>query len=168
MSHLQEKAFLCLPSNQTTSVHMHAHVQHTHQGQERGPAPQQAEPQTAQPGVPMALPWSCVASAAKLACLFPSPDSQSPHPLFKPKLTSPNARGHLDPVREKLKANRAWCGLWSPEYFRSQQQGVHLSRPYSQPGLSLLPPASCTVWGAGLIKEGHMEKVHGETLAVRS
>lgn len=149
---------------------MHAHIQHTHthQGQERGPAPQQAEPQTAQPGVPMALPWSHAASATKASLSFPSPDSQSPTPSSSPNFPALMPGSHLDPFREKLKANRAWCGLWSMEYFRSQQQRVQLSRPYSEPGLSLLPPASRTVWGAGLIKEGHMEKVRGETLAVRS
>lgn len=148
---------------------MHTHVQHTHtkaRNADRHHSRQSRRlPSLECQWLSLGVVWQVL---LKLACLFPSPDSQSPHPLFKPKLTSPNARGHLDPFREKLKANRAWCGLWSPEYFRSQQQRVQLSRPYSQPGLSLLPPSNSNVWGAGLIKEGHMEKVRGETLAVRS
>lgn len=76
--------------------------------------------------------------------------------------------GHLDLSREKLEGNKVWCGLWSLEYFWFQQRRVQRPGPYSQPGAKPTATASCTVWGAGLIKEGHIKKVCGETLAVRS
>lgn len=110
-------------------MHKHTHIQHTHTKAKNADQHHSRQsrrlPSLECQGHSLGVVWQVL---PKLAC-FQAQTHSLPHPLLKPKLASLNARGHLDPFREKLRANKAWCGLWSPEYLGPSNRGFGFLGP---------------------------------------